>query len=88
MSKYNDLELPALMDMLIKYTEDYTRMVTYRVFSVEEFSQCKQTLSEIHKAIKAKTMGKGKQDANNLQKFTDPSHGSHDGPSAGPNSPL
>ena len=64
MSKYNDLELPALMDLLVKHTEEYTKMVTYKVFSVEEFTQCKQRLKEIHDAIKLR---KGKLSANSIK---------------------
>jgi hypothetical protein len=82
MSKYSDLEIPALMDLLIKYTEDYTRMVTYRVFSVEEFSQCKQALADIHTAIREKTSMKGKQNVNILPNHptklpVDPADGGH-----------
>ena len=82
MSKYSDLELPALMDLLIKYTEEYTRMVSYRVFSVEEFSQCKQALLDIHAAIKEKTSKNGKQNLNILSNHPnnlpgDPAEGGH-----------
>ena len=54
MSKYIDLEMPALMDLLVRYTEEYTKMTSYQAFSVEEFTHCKQQLAEIQAAIREK----------------------------------
>jgi hypothetical protein len=71
MSKYSELELPALIDLLIRHTGEYTRMVSYKVFSVEEFSRCKQVLAEIHTAIKEKSEREGKPINNILPNFPD-----------------
>jgi len=54
MLQYIDLGLPSLMDLLVKHTAEYTRMLTYGSHSVEEFSQCKQTLAELQQTIKQK----------------------------------
>lgn len=69
MANYNNLEIPALMELLIKHTREYTRMISNRVFSVEEFSQCKQTLAEIHTAIKEKSERNGKPFVNIMPNF-------------------
>lgn len=81
MTKYSELELPALIDQLIRHTEEYTRMVSYKVFSVEEFSRCKQALAEIHTAIKEKSEQNGKPINNILPNFPD----SEQGPGYSPN---
>jgi hypothetical protein len=54
MLQYIDLDLHALMDLLVKHTHEYTHMLTLSSYTVEEFAQCKRTLSEIQQAIKLK----------------------------------
>ena len=54
MLQYIDLDLHVLMDLLVKHTNEYTHMLTYSSYSVEEFAQCKRTLAEIQQAIKLK----------------------------------
>ncbi len=71
MSRYIDLELSTLMDLLVKHTEEYTKMVTYKVFSVEEFSHCKQQLGEIQAAIKEKNPYEGRPQDKVSPKTTD-----------------
>ena len=51
MPNYTDLDLQSLIDLLVKHTGDYTKMLTYGTYPVEEFAQCKQALAEIHAAI-------------------------------------
>jgi len=52
--KYIDLDLPVLMDLLVKHTNEYTRMLSHNIYSWEEFAQCKKTLREIQQAAKLK----------------------------------
>ena len=59
MSEYIDLDLHALMDMLVERIKQYDEMLSTRVFSEEEFTQCKQTLAELHAAIKEKAATQG-----------------------------
>ena len=54
MLQYIDLDLHVLMDLLVKHTNEYTHMLNYSSYSVEEFAQCKRTLAEIQQAIKLK----------------------------------
>ena len=54
MNPYNDLDLQTLVDLLIERIKEYDQMLSTRVFSEEEFTQCKQTLAELHAAIKIK----------------------------------
>ena len=54
MNPYNDLDLQTLVDLLIERIKEYDQMLSTRVFSEEEFTQCKQTLAELHSAIKIK----------------------------------
>ena len=54
MSNYADFDLPYLLDLLVKHTKEYTKMLSYSNYTVEEFSQCKQTLAEIQAAIHLK----------------------------------
>ena len=61
MSKYTGLDMQSLIDLLIKHTADYTKMLTYRTYTVEEFTQCKQALAEIHAAIELKYNDKTQQ---------------------------
>lgn len=63
MPNFADLDLQTLMDLLVKYTTDYTRMLCSGEFTEEEFSQCKQTLADLQKSIKLKT---GKEAAYDL----------------------
>jgi hypothetical protein len=54
MSEYIKLELQSLVDELVENIKEYDRMLSSKVFTEEEFTQCKQKLAEIHAAIKAK----------------------------------
>ena len=59
MTGYLDLELHQLIDLLLVHTDEYTEMLSSRIFSVEDFTQCKQKLAEIHAAIKQKSIDEG-----------------------------
>ena len=59
MSQYIDLDLQSLIDLLVVRTRQYDKMLSTRVFSEEEFAQCKQTLAELHAAIKEKAAQDG-----------------------------
>lgn len=59
MLQYIDLDLPVLMDLLVKHTNEYTNMLTFSSYTVEEFAQCKRTLAEIQQAIKIKIEQEG-----------------------------
>lgn len=59
MKKYIKLDLQSLIEILIARTKDYDRMLSTRVFSEEEFAQCKDTLAELHAAIKVKAKLEG-----------------------------
>ncbi len=48
------LELPVLVDLLVKYTTDYTRMFLDKEFH-NEFDQCKSTIELIQKEINLRT---------------------------------
>ena len=56
---YMNLDLQVLVDLLVIHTNEYNRIVTSPVFRVEEFTQCKRQLAEIHAAIKDKSKEKG-----------------------------
>ena len=57
--KYTDLDLQVLVDLLVIHAKVYDRIVTSPIFRVEEFTQCKQQLAEIHSAIKEKSSEEG-----------------------------
>ena len=59
MSNYTDLDLQALVDLLVIHTDEYNRIVSSPVLRVEEFTQCKQKLAELHAAIKEKSKEEG-----------------------------
>ena len=54
MANYSDLDLPDLLDLLVKHTSEYTKMRSQGILPVEEFAQCKQVLAELQDAIEAK----------------------------------
>jgi hypothetical protein len=54
MSQYIGLDLQTLIDLLVVRIKEYDKMLSTKVFSEEEFTQCKQTLAELHAAIKEK----------------------------------
>ena len=54
MRQYINLSLESLVDLLVERIKEYDQMLSTRVFSEEEFTQCKQTLAELHAAIKEK----------------------------------
>ena len=51
MSEYAGLVLQRLLDFLVKYTTKYTEMSSLGVYSVEEITQCREPLMELHEAI-------------------------------------
>lgn len=59
MSKYTDLDMQSLVDLLVIHTTEYNKMLSSGFFSVEEFTQCKQQLAEIHAAIKENSKKEG-----------------------------
>ena len=59
MSEYVDLDMQSLVDLLVTHTTDYNKMLSSGFFSVEEFTQCKQRLAEIHAAIKENSRKEG-----------------------------
>lgn len=59
MTQYNDLALNSLIDLLVVRTKEYDMMLSTKVFSEEEFAQCKLTLAELHAAIKEKAEQEG-----------------------------
>jgi len=68
-TNYENLDLQALVDLLVIHTKDYDRMLSSGVFRVEEFTQCKQQLAEIHSAIKEKGKKEGDPMENILPSF-------------------
>jgi len=54
MNSYSVLGLHDLLDLLVKHTSEYTKMLSHAILPVEEFAQCKQTLAELQDAIEAK----------------------------------
>jgi hypothetical protein len=71
MSEYMNLELEDLIDLLVARTRDYDVMLSTRVFNEEEFAQCKQTLAELHAAIKVKAQEEGYNTNNISPNFPD-----------------
>ena len=59
MSKYIDLDIQSLVDLLVIHTTEYNKMLSSGFFSVEEFTQCKRELAEIHAAIKENSKKEG-----------------------------
>ena len=59
MSQYMNLELQTLIDLLVTRITEYDTMLSTKVFSEEEFTQCKQILAELHAAIKQKSEEEG-----------------------------
>ena len=58
-TNYEDLDLQALVDLLVIHTNDYDRILSSGIFRVEEFTQCRQQLAEIHAAIKERGRKEG-----------------------------
>ena len=56
---FENLDLQALVDLLVIHTDEYNSIVSSPVLRVEEFTQCKQQLAEIHAAIKEKSKEEG-----------------------------
>jgi len=52
MNQYMNLDLQGLVDLLVIHTREYNRIISSGMIGVEEFTQCKQKLAEIHEAIK------------------------------------
>ena len=71
MSKYIELDLQSLIDLLVVRTREYDKMLSTKVFSEEEFAQCKQTLAELHEAIKVKAAQEGFNTTNISPNFPD-----------------
>ena len=59
MNQYIDLDMQGLVDLLVIHTTEYNKMLSSGFFSVEEFTQCKQRLAEIHAAIKENSKKEG-----------------------------
>ena len=59
MRHFENLDLQALVDLLVIHTDEYNSIVSSPVLRVEEFTQCKQQLAEIHAAIKEKSKEEG-----------------------------
>ena len=64
-----NLALESLMDLLVIHTDEYNRIVSSPVLRVEEFTQCKQQLAEIHAAIKEVSKKEGVPMENILPNF-------------------
>ena len=54
MIKYIDFDLQVLLDLLVKHTNEYTKMLFTGCRSGEKFAECKRTLTEIQQAAKLK----------------------------------
>ena len=59
MVQYIHLDLKSLVEILIVYVKEYDKMLSTKVFTGEEFTQCKQTLAELHSAIIEKAEQEG-----------------------------
>ena len=59
MQEYAELETSALFDMLVEYTQLYTKMKNGGAL-VEEIAQCKQKLVELQWAITTRIKGESK----------------------------
>ena len=55
MPDYSDMDMQTLMDLLVKHTDEYTKMRTFSTYTVEEIAQRKQSLWELQMVIKTKT---------------------------------
>ena len=58
-SQYPELDLQRLLDLLIVYVKQYEQMLSSRVFTEEEFAQCRRRLAELHVEIKLKAAESG-----------------------------
>ena len=54
MDHNEDLEFQSLIDLLIVYIHEYDKMLASKVYTVDEFTHCRQKLAELHTQIKAK----------------------------------
>jgi len=54
MANYLELEMQALLDLVVKHTSEYTKMWSSRSSTVEEITRCKENLKSIHSAIELK----------------------------------
>lgn len=54
MVNYTDLDMQSLLDLLVKHTSEYTKMLSSRISTVEEITRCKENLKNIHAAIELK----------------------------------
>ena len=59
MLQYIDLDLQSLIDLLIVYIAEYDKMLSSKVFTEEEFAQCRQKLAELHAEIKERSQELG-----------------------------
>jgi len=71
MPKYIDLDFQTLIDLLVVRIKEYDGMLSTRVFSEEEFTQCKRILAELHAAIKEKAEEQGYSMKNIFPSFPD-----------------
>ncbi|HLG38910.1 MAG TPA: hypothetical protein VI461_04540 [Chitinophagaceae bacterium] len=71
MSQYIDLDLQSLIDLLVAYTKKYDAMLSSKVFTEEEFTQCKRVLAELHAAIMERAEQEGFPIKNIFPNFPD-----------------
>ena len=53
MSKYIDLELPILLDLLELHTTHYGKLISEGHYGGDEFTECREIIAEIQEAIQA-----------------------------------
>ena len=71
MSQYIDLNIETLIDLLVARIKEYDNMLSTKVFTEEEFTQCKQTLAELHAEVKEKAEQEGRPIKNIFPNFPD-----------------
>lgn len=54
-SKYIGFDLPILFDLLELNTAHYSKLISEGHYRGDEFTQCRETISEIQEAIQKKT---------------------------------
>lgn len=64
MSKYRDTDLPTLLELLVKYTTEHTRLFNEKILSGEKFAQVKKELSEVQEAIRKKKLAEERRKTN------------------------
>jgi uncharacterized protein YfkK (UPF0435 family) len=54
MSEYIRLELQTLIELLVEETSKYTKMLNESIYNDDKFSDCKERIRDIQKAIQNK----------------------------------